>query len=98
MQAGRLRHRIDIQELRPVRDPVTLEFGEPEWVTRWEKCPASVEDLSARDFIAAQAGQAQAGLRRQPFQRGRHGVQCGLVESTVVVDADPLEGRAGPLA
>lgn len=27
MQAGRLRHRIDIQELRPVRDPVTLEIG-----------------------------------------------------------------------
>ncbi|MCE0865877.1 phage head closure protein [Pseudomonas alloputida] len=63
MQAGKLRHRIDIQELKAVRDPVTLEFGEPEWVTRWEKCPARVEDLSARDFIAAQAGQAQATSR-----------------------------------
>ena len=55
MQAGKLRHRIEIQELVPVRDPVTLEFGEPEWVTRWPKCPARVEDLSAKDFIAAQA-------------------------------------------
>lgn len=63
MQAGRLRHRIDIQELKPVRDPVTLEFGEPEWVTRWEKCPARVEPLSARDLVAAQAAQSEATAR-----------------------------------
>ena len=63
MRAGRLRHRIDIQELVPVRNPATGEFGEPGWVTRWPKCPASVEDLSARDFIAAKAGQAEATSR-----------------------------------
>lgn len=63
MQAGKLRHRIDIQELVPVRDPVTLEFGEPEWVTRWEKCPARVEPLSARDLVAAQAAQSEATAR-----------------------------------
>ncbi|URD41439.1 phage head closure protein [Pseudomonas sp. BYT-5] len=63
MQAGKLRHRIDIQELVPVRDPVTLEFGEPEWVTHWEKCPARVEPLSARDLVAAQAAQSEATAR-----------------------------------
>lgn len=59
MRAGDLRHRIEIQHQVTPRDPVTLEFGEPEWqvfATVW----AQVAPLSARDFIAAQAGQAQA--------------------------------------
>lgn len=60
MQAGKLRHRIDIQELVEIRDPVTGEFGEPSWVTRWSKCPARVEPLSARDLIAAKAQQSEA--------------------------------------
>ncbi|MDD0974975.1 phage head closure protein [Pseudomonas fontis] len=63
MQAGKLRHRISIQEKVPVRDPVTGEFGEPQWVNRWDKCPASVEPLSVRDFIAARAGQTEATKR-----------------------------------
>ena len=37
MQAGKLRHRIDIQEQQTLRDPVTGEFGETEWVTRWAR-------------------------------------------------------------
>lgn len=60
MQAGKLRHRIDIQELIPVRDPDTGEFGEPDWVTRWPKCPARVEPLSARDLVSAKAAQFEA--------------------------------------
>ena len=60
MQAGKLRHRIDIEELVPVRDPGTGEFGEPAWVTRWPKCPARVEALSARDLLAAKASQSEA--------------------------------------
>lgn len=60
MQAGKLRHRIDIQELVPVRDPDTGELGEPDWVARWEKCPARVEPLSARDLVAAKAAQSEA--------------------------------------
>lgn len=60
MLAGKLRHRIDIQELVAVRDPITLEFGEQDWVTRWEKCPARVEPLSARDLVAAKAAQSEA--------------------------------------
>lgn len=33
------------------------------WETIWEKVPASVEPLSARDLIAAQAGQSEASGR-----------------------------------
>ncbi|HKS13896.1 MAG TPA: phage head closure protein [Pseudomonas sp.] len=63
MRAGTLRHRIDIQEKLSVRDPNTGEFGEPEWVSRWERCPASLKPLSAKDLIAAQAGQSEATAR-----------------------------------
>lgn len=63
MQAGKLRHRIDIEEKTTPRDPVTGEYGEPEWVARWEKCPARIEPLSARDLVAAQAAQSKATAR-----------------------------------
>ncbi|MNL44188.1 Phage head-tail joining protein [compost metagenome] len=33
------------------------------WVTLWDKVPASVEPLSARDLIAAQAGQSEVSAR-----------------------------------
>lgn len=35
----------------------------PGWQTVWDKVPASVEPLSARDLIAAQAGQSEASGR-----------------------------------
>lgn len=63
MLAGKLRQRIDIQEFKPARDETTGEFGEPEWVDVWARCPASVEPLSARDVIAAKAGQSEATAR-----------------------------------
>ncbi len=63
MQAGKLRHRIDIEELTLVRDEATGEFGEPDWVPRWAKCPARVEPLSARDLVAAKAAQSEATAR-----------------------------------
>ncbi|HDS0941435.1 TPA: phage head closure protein [Pseudomonas putida] len=63
MQAGRLRHRIDIEEKTVPRDPVTGEFGEPVWVVRWAKCPARFVPLSARDLVAAQAAQSEATAR-----------------------------------
>lgn len=63
MQAGKLRHRIDIEEFTPVRDESTGEFGEPEWVLRWAKCPARVEPLSARDLVSAKAAQSEATAR-----------------------------------
>lgn len=63
MQAGRLRHRIDIEELTVSRDPVTGDYGEPEWAVRWPKCPARIEPFSARDLVAAQAAQSEVTAR-----------------------------------
>ena len=56
MRSGKLRHKVTIQRPGLTQDP---ESGEmlPGWAdvaTVW----ASVEPLSARDFIAAQAGQS----------------------------------------
>lgn len=63
MQAGKLRHRIDIEEFIQVRDPVTGEFAEPVWAAKWPKCPARVEPLSARDLVAAKAAHSEATAR-----------------------------------
>lgn len=62
MQAGRLRQRITFQAQGEVQDPVTGEML-PGWVPVWESVPASVEPLSARDLIAAQAGQSEVSGR-----------------------------------
>lgn len=62
MQAGKLRHRVQIQHKVTAQDPQTGEQLTAQWVefaTVW----ASIEDLSARDFIAAQAGQSEAKSR-----------------------------------
>lgn len=64
IKAGRLRHRIEIQQRAQVQDPVTGEMingWQP--VPGMDKVPASVEPLSARDFIAAQAGQSEISAR-----------------------------------
>lgn len=61
MQAGKLRHRVTIQDKRRVQDPETGRLTES-WVdhaTVW----ASVEPLSAREFIAAQSGQSEVSAR-----------------------------------
>ena len=59
MRAGALRHRITFQKSGLIQDPETGEML-PGWETIWEKVPASVAPLSARDLIAAQAGQSEA--------------------------------------
>lgn len=62
MRAGSLRHRITFQAAGQVQDPDSGEMLDG-WETIWEKVPASVEPLSARDLIAAQAGQSEASGR-----------------------------------
>ncbi|MFG0827369.1 phage head closure protein [Pseudomonas sp. CJQ_7] len=62
MKAGTLRHPIEIQHFSAVRDPGTGDSGEPDWqafANTW----ASVEPLSAKDLIAAQAAQSEATAR-----------------------------------
>lgn len=62
MKAGDLRHPIEIQHLTAVRDPDTGEFGDPVW-EKLSDTWASVEPLSAKDLIAAQAAQSEATAR-----------------------------------
>lgn len=62
MRAGSLRHRITFQKSGLVQDLGTGEML-PGWETVWADVPASVEPLSARDLIAAQAGQSEASGR-----------------------------------
>lgn len=60
--AGRLRHRIAIQDYQFVsQDPVTGREVY-EWTTIYE-CWAAIEPLSAREFIAAQAAQSKVSAR-----------------------------------
>jgi SPP1 family predicted phage head-tail adaptor len=62
VRAGALRHRITFQVPGLTQDPETGEML-PGWENLWEKVAASVEPLSARDLIAAQAGQSEASGR-----------------------------------
>ncbi|WP_085696277.1 phage head closure protein [Pseudomonas sp. B26(2017)] len=62
MRAGTLRQRIDIQEEQLTQNQQTGEM-EKAWVTVWERVPASFAPLSARDLLAAQAGQSEATAR-----------------------------------
>lgn len=59
--AGRLRHRVSLQRNEPTQDTTTGELLD-NWV-EYGKAWASVEPLSARDFIAAQAGQSKVTAR-----------------------------------
>jgi len=60
--AGKLRHRIQIQAHQYIgQDPMTGE-EQRGWVMVRE-CWASIEPLSARDLIAAQAAQSKATAR-----------------------------------
>lgn len=62
ISAGKLRHRVKIQEYRFVsQDPVTGE-EQRDWVTVRE-CWASIEPLSAREFVAAQSTQSKVSAR-----------------------------------
>ena len=61
MRTGKLRHRITLQRPGLSQDPQTGEMV-PGWqdvATVW----ASIEPLSAREFIAAQAGQSEVSAR-----------------------------------
>lgn len=61
LEAGKLRHRIKIQAPGMSQDPVTGEMvqGWTDLASVW----ASVEPLSARDFIAAQSNQSEISAR-----------------------------------
>ena len=58
----RLRHRITLERPGLTQDPVSGEMI-PGWQVFAENVPASIEPLSARDFIAAQANQSEITAR-----------------------------------
>lgn len=61
MRTGKLRHRVVIQSMEQTQDPATGEML-AKWVdvaTVW----ASIEPLSAREFIAAQSAQSTVSAR-----------------------------------
>lgn len=74
MRIGKLRHRVTIQQPGTTRDPDTGE-SVPGWVdvaTVW----ASVEPLSAREFIAA--GATQSSVSARIVMRHRDDVTAGM--------------------
>lgn len=74
MRAGALRHRVRIERPDLAQDPSTGEMV-PGWVlvaTVW----ASVEPLSTREFIAAQATQSEITAR--VVMRYRAGITAGM--------------------
>jgi SPP1 family predicted phage head-tail adaptor len=74
MQAGKLRHRVDLQKKVTGRNPETGGISE-EWqpvTTVW----ASIEPLSAREFIAA--GATQASVTTRITIRYREGVTAQM--------------------
>jgi len=56
--AGRLRHRVNIQKPVQAQDPDTGEVTRT-WSTVFADVPASIEPMSVREFIAAQQMVAQ---------------------------------------
>lgn len=58
LAAGKLRHKVDIQRKVQVQDPFTGAVTHT-WETLWSSIPAAVEELTAREFFAAQAVQSK---------------------------------------
>ncbi|WP_300747492.1 phage head closure protein [Pseudomonas sp.] len=61
MRAGELRHRVELQRPLFTQDPVTGEMT-PTWL-EVARLYASIEPLSARDFLAASAAQSKVSAR-----------------------------------
>ena len=89
IQAGKLRHQIEIQHKVTPRDPMTGEFGEPAW-DLFAKVWAQVTPLSARDLIAAQAAQSEATARIVIRYR------IGVLSTMRIVYRDEVYSIEGP--
>ena len=93
--AGKLRHRVELQEQQIAQDPNTGEMLST-WVTI--ACPwAEIVPLSAREFIAASAEQSEVRARiviryRQDVNASMRIVYRGLAYNILGVLADPVSG------
>ena len=62
LAAGKLRHRVTIEQPTITQNPLTGEITEG-WGTFAANIPAAIEDLSARDFIQSAAMQSEITTR-----------------------------------
>lgn len=58
LSAGRLRHRVTIEEPMRTQDPDTGEVT-VSWTTVHENLPAAIEPVSVREFISAHQAQSE---------------------------------------
>lgn len=96
LSAGRLRHRIDIQEQQQTQDPNTGQLV-VSWVNVWEGVPAAVEPLSVREFIAAKGVQSEVSIRvvirhREGLNASMRIVHKGRILNPAGFLADPTYG------
>lgn len=97
LAAGRLRHRVDIEEQQHEQDPATGEVTTT-WESVWQSVPASIEPLSAREFIAAQSTQSQVAVRivvrhRDGLNAAMRVVHNGKVYNIHGILSDPVSGQ-----
>ena len=96
MRIGKLRHRVTIERPGLTQDPATGEM-----IPGWQKVKtvwASVEPLSAREFIAAGADQAELSAKiiirhRDDIAPDMRIVHRGKVYNIQDVLPDPESGR-----
>ena len=97
MEAGKLRHRINIEAQQLDQDEITGEVTS-NWVRKFSSVPAAIEPASVREFLAAQQAQSEISTRiviryREgilPTMRVRHGKR---VYAILGVLPDPVSGR-----
>lgn len=95
MHAGKLRHRVEIQAPVNIQDPVTGGIT-PGW-QHLKDVWAEVYPLSAREFVAAQAGQSEISaritIRYRPDLTAKHRIIFrGKVYNIEGVLPDPASG------
>lgn len=95
LRAGRLRHRVDVEDLVVTQD----SDGDmvEEWVTFAARVPAEITALSGRELIAAQAVQSRVStrivLRRLPGLLARMRItHRGVAYNIEGVIPDPVSG------
>lgn len=96
MRAGKLRHHVMLQRPEYSQDPVSGEVI-PAWVDV-NKVWAAIEPLSAREFIAAAAGQSEVTSRvviryRPGITSAMRIIHSGKVYNIQGVLADMESGR-----
>ncbi|MDT4809462.1 putative phage head-tail adaptor [compost metagenome] len=91
MRAGRLRHRVDIQDKVSTQDPQTGEMVDS-WATVWPSVPAEIAPLSVKEFIAAQAIQSDLSARITIRYR------AGLLPTMRILHNGRIYNQAGWLA